>query len=475
MAKNGKKNGAHKIPAGAHTFKRPLPCKLTDSEKQEKGEKGARLLDEADVIQDFKSKKNYLQVTCPSFQLPYIQEAMKALDVDWAKERLDGSSEIYVPMKFRDVEKVLNITRFYVSPEFEFHVDKVNNALFYRDEPALMGLQRRGIKEVDIPPSQMMLDVAIYEVAVYNNLLLGQDFLSWKNGPGRNFFEAAAGYFRQTIESKLPNGNNSTVTNEQGPFVYSSFNAVLMSAYVDFLRVKGKARLLNRGQVTAKSGTTGVVSSTDEVVTFKRFLIPPPPAPNPPDRAIQPKYVPPVAPAFEDPDGNPLTDTLPGYRQRLLDYVKSGKVGVQIQILPVVGQKSSEVTVSIDVSDVSGFTPAGTPIINSRSVDSKIRLYPGEPYVVAGLDRKGEVSSVGKVPILGSIPVVGYLFSHETESKSQTQIVVLLTPQVTLNAESVIAMPAQAQTAMAIINEDKHPRVPDNKYGFDQWLLDREQ
>lgn len=422
---------------------------------------------EADVLQDFVNKKNYLQVTCPDWQLPYVKSAIKALDQDWVKERLDGSEELYFPMRFRDVDKVLNITRFYVSPEFNFHVDKVNNALYYRDEPPLMGLQRKGLQDVDIPPNQMMMDVAIYEVTATNNLLVGNDFVSWKNGPGRRLFEAAFGYAHQVIDEDVPGGNFHT-TNEDGPFLYGSYNALLTSAYVDFLCTKGKAKLLNRAQITAKSGSTGTVSAVEDLLTFNSSVAPPPTPPR--QVVLDPNTGQPLVGENRGPYAQPL----PSYRDRSLDYAKSGTVGVNVQILPVVGQKSSEVAVSVDVSDVTGFTPSGTPIIKSRSVNSKIRMYPGEPYVLAGLTRKSTVSSVAKVPILGSIPVLGWLFGHETESKGESQVIIVMTPSVSLNAESIIAMPADAKTAVSIVNaENQLPAVPENTYGFDQWLLDK--
>lgn len=422
---------------------------------------------EADVLQDKVSKQNYMQVTCPNWQLPYVEAAVKALDAEWIKERMDGSAEMYYPMKFRDVEKVLNVTRAYVSPEFNFKVDKVNNALYYRDEHPLMGLQKKGLSEVDIPPNQMVMDVAIYEVSVANNLLLGNDFVSWKNGPGRRLFEGAYGYARQVVNFDIPTGNSNTTT-EQTPFMVGSFTAVVTAAYVDFLQVKGKARLLNRGQIAAKSGSVGTINAVEDVVAFKRTIAPPP---IPPDRTV---YLDPNTNMLPiDKDGNQLVDEIPGYRARSLDYAKSGVVGVKVEVLPVIGQKSSEVAVSVDVSDITGFTPAGTPIIKSRSIDSKVRVYPGEPYVVAGLNRKADLSSTAKVPFFGSIPVIGWLFGHETESSSQTQVVIVLTPSVSLNAESVIEMPADAKTAVSIVTtEGMQPEVPTNSYGFDQWLLD---
>jgi len=430
---------------------------------------------EADVLQDKVSKENFLQVTCPSFQLPYLQKALQALDESWVRERMDGSAELYYPMRFREVDKVYNITRFYVSPEFVFRIDKTNNALYYRDQHPTIGLQKKGLSEVDIPPNQMMLDVAIYEVATANNLLAGLDFVSWKNGPGRNLFEGFFGYAKSVLQENLGSGS-ADVTAETKPHFLGTFNAVVVSSYVDFLRTKGKARLLNRAQVTAKNKEVlaanpearfSSISSLDQLVTFQRRQLPTPPAPPAKDRYFN----------VNDPDAVPPTVkyNLPDYHEPSMDYAKAGAVGVNVKIYPIVGRKSSEVEVVVDVSDVTGFTPSGTPIIKARQVSSKVRLYPGEPFVVAGLTRKSTISSTAKVPVLGSIPVLGWLFGHETESTSEGQVVIVLTPQVSLDAESVIAMPESARTAVAIVSSDSAlPEVPQNSYGFDQWLLDSE-
>ncbi len=420
---------------------------------------------EADVLQDKVNNQNYLQVTCPAFQLSYVEAAIKALDEEWVKERIDGSAEMYYLAKFRDIEKVLNITRFYVSPEFVFRVDKNNNALFYRDQPPLIGLQNWGLSQVDIPPNQMMMDVAIYEVSTANNLLLGHDFLSWKNGPGRNLFRVAYGWARDVVDIDIPGGKIHT-TDKSGPFLYAAYDAVLLSSYVDFLRTKGKARLLNRSQVTAKSGYPATVTTVDDVVTFERTL----------GAYSSPEIDPTGLGGIVPPEGEEVDVELTSYRQPTLDYVKQdATVGINVTILPVIGQKSSEVGVRVEVSDINGFTPAGTPIIEKREVDSKVTLAPGEPYVIGGLTRKANVSATGKVPLLGSIPVLGYLFGHETESASESQVIIVLTPAVTLNAESIIAMPAEAQTAKAIVDSADFPEVPKTRFGFDQWLLDEDK
>jgi Flp pilus assembly secretin CpaC len=270
------------------------------------------------------------------------------------------------------------------------------------------------------------------------------------------------------VDIDIPGGKIHT-TDKSGPFLYAAYDAVLLSSYVDFLRTKGKARLLNRSQVTAKSGFPATVNTVDDVVTFERTLG------SYSDPTIDPAG-PTVPGGIVPPDGEDVDVELTSYRQPTLDYVKQdATVGVNVTILPVIGQKSSEVGVKVSVSDINGFTPAGTPIIEKREVNSKVTLAPGEPYVIGGLTRKANLSATGKVPVLGSIPVLGYLFGHETESASESQVIIVLTPAVTLNAESIIAMPAEAKTAKAIVDSEDFQEVPKTRFGFDQWLLDEDK
>ncbi|NJL73097.1 MAG: hypothetical protein HC888_16910 [Candidatus Competibacteraceae bacterium] len=148
---------------------------------------------EADVVQDKVTGKNYLHVVCPPFQLPYVQAVMNGLDEAWVRERLDGSGELYYKARFRDIRKVQRISQFYIGPEGmgRFVFDDLNNAMYYTDQPALIGLQTWGLGQIDIPPNQVELEVKVYEIDMNNDTQLGLDYADWKNGPGRNFFEIA--------------------------------------------------------------------------------------------------------------------------------------------------------------------------------------------------------------------------------------------------------------------------------------------
>jgi pilus assembly protein CpaC len=54
----------------------------------------------------------------------------------------------------------------------------------------------------------------------------------------------------------------------------------------------------------------------------------------------------------------------------------------------------------------------------------------GEPMVVAGLFSADDAKTVAKVPGLGSLPVLGELFKSRQFRRGETELVVLVTPQI---------------------------------------------
>ena len=130
---------------------------------------------DADVLQDKESGINYLVVVCPEFQLPFITRTLQALDYSWVREFADGSYSVYYKGQHRNVRDIMNILQVYRSPDGVWEFDDSNNAVIFLDQPNVAGLFQWGTETVDIPPSQLTLDVEIYEVDTRNDLVLGVD------------------------------------------------------------------------------------------------------------------------------------------------------------------------------------------------------------------------------------------------------------------------------------------------------------
>jgi len=71
------------------------------------------------------------------------------------------------------------------------------------------------------------------------------------------------------------------------------------------------------------------------------------------------------------------------------------------------------------------------PALATRRAETNVELAEGQTFVVAGLMDNRETSALSKLPIISSIPVLGSLFKSKIENKNNTELVMLVTPEVT--------------------------------------------
>jgi general secretion pathway protein D len=82
------------------------------------------------------------------------------------------------------------------------------------------------------------------------------------------------------------------------------------------------------------------------------------------------------------------------------------------------------------------------PVISKREISATVAVQDRSTVVLGGLVRKAKSESSSKIPLLGDIPLIGWLFSTHNNSDDRSELVVLLTPYVLTN-------PVQAQEEAA--------------------------
>lgn len=110
-------------------------------------------------------------------------------------------------------------------------------------------------------------------------------------------------------------------------------------------------------------------------------------------------------------------------------------VGLKLEVQPEVHVNNDvSMNISLEVSDIAKQITSSTGLIayqiGSRSANTSLRLRDGETQALAGLIRHDEKDSASRVPLLGSVPLLGKFFSNETKDRSQTELVLLITPHV---------------------------------------------
>lgn len=94
-------------------------------------------------------------------------------------------------------------------------------------------------------------------------------------------------------------------------------------------------------------------------------------------------------------------------------------------------QDSRGQQLQISSGTTAGAPPVlGPPIINSEEVESHVLLNNNETVVIGGIYKQTKLNTVDRIPFLGSLPVVGYLFRSNTISNDRTELLIFVTPKI---------------------------------------------
>ena len=118
--------------------------------------------------------------------------------------------------------------------------------------------------------------------------------------------------------------------------------------------------------------------------------------------------------------------------------VQFKEFGIRLRFTPVVTGNGTiklhltqEVS-TIDTADGVTFNGFVIPAISTRRTESDVELGDGQSFAVSGLLDNRDTESFNKLPFLSSIPVLGTLFKSKNVNKTRTELVLLVTPSVTM-------------------------------------------
>jgi general secretion pathway protein D len=118
----------------------------------------------------------------------------------------------------------------------------------------------------------------------------------------------------------------------------------------------------------------------------------------------------------------------------------TGSIGQNIQrqdlnlSLNVTPHISSQDVVRLEIEqetkDIAGSDPDLGPTWSQRKLKTQVVVHDQQSVVIGGLIQEREIYSVTKVPLLGDIPILGYLFKFSQKTKKKTNLLILLTPYI---------------------------------------------
>jgi pilus assembly protein CpaC len=105
---------------------------------------------------------------------------------------------------------------------------------------------------------------------------------------------------------------------------------------------------------------------------------------------------------------------------------------VRLQVTPEVS--------SLDFANGLTFQGFQIPSLITRRVSTDVELRPGQTLAIGGLLDNQMLKDVDKIPVLGDIPILGYLFKSESIRQNRSELLVLVTPHI-LDPENLPAPP----------------------------------
>ncbi len=119
--------------------------------------------------------------------------------------------------------------------------------------------------------------------------------------------------------------------------------------------------------------------------------------------------------------------------------------GLILSVTPQIGPDGViSMSISPRLTQRSGSTHSDrggeVPVLSVRAVDTVVRVFEGETVVVAGLMKDRVITTRGKVPGVGSIPLLGRMFRRNRTVSTKTDLVILMTPRVVAPGQLTAAL-----------------------------------
>ena len=114
------------------------------------------------------------------------------------------------------------------------------------------------------------------------------------------------------------------------------------------------------------------------------------------------------------------------------------EVGIELEITPQIDEGTSVIlNIKQGVSGIAGVAQSGTDLItNKREIETTVLVDNNQIIVLGGLIDEDIQEVISKVPVLGSIPLIGKLFQSSSSTTSKKNLMVFLKPTILIDSNS---------------------------------------
>ncbi len=370
---------------------------------------------------------NQLLVTGSQRQIQTIRDLVAKLDVAAPTGR--SAFNVIVPQFLKAADFAQNMTTLLekfaagnadptLARRISVQAIEAQNAILVNASPEDFRAVQALVAQLDVKPKQVHIEVLIAEVQEGAEDTLGVQFnfagthhgSSWGGGSHPNA-EMPGSTLASAVGSQIyPEGIAAAVVNKAGQ--------TLGVINVDALRQNSDVKILATPSVSAQNHTTAEVTIVNNI---------------------------------------PMTEstvTGTGGDKDVVQTITRYDVGVKLSITPHIvpgGEVQMELQPSIEAVTSGGNGGDYAPTIAKRTVKTVQTARDGETIVISGLTRSDMTTVEKRVPLLGSIPLLGWLFRWDSEVEQRTSILVFVTPTILDGDDAPSALRESLETRTGLV------------------------
>ena len=158
-----------------------------------------------------------------------------------------------------------------------------------------------------------------------------------------------------------------------------------------------------------------------------------------------------------------IRDTRTTETGQTINTITYEDIGIILEVTPHINSDGLVIMdVKPEVSTIKETTipiseTVDAPIFAKRSAESRVAIRDGQTIVIGGLIEDRKTATIRKVPLLGSIPLLGMLFRRTINEKAKTELLIFLTPHVAHEAGQLQAMSEDELAGSKVIQEAVEP------------------
>jgi len=300
----------------------------------------------------------------------------------------------------------------------------VTGILTVTDTPSNQRLIQRLIRQFDIGPKQVMIEARFVEIQFEDLDELGIQWYLYERGDFNIGSSASTPYRHIKWDNTAIDAFPQTGRGLDIAIVADWAKKNFIEAYLHALAAQNRANLLSAPKITTLSGQQANIQITQTLpyvsdVTFENS-----------GTAEHPIW------KFE----YTVEEKMTGITLEVTPYVSGNSDVITLDIHPEVSNLIARRPIFIGGSSIWGsatYNPVtagltvptlmGWPVIDTRTAQTSVMVRSGSTVVMGGFIQDDDQTTTKKVPILGDIPLIGYLFQYKNVDRKKKNLVIFLT------------------------------------------------